>query len=430
MTHNISEDFLHYIWKIKNFNLKHLTSTTGQDIHITNFGVHNHDSGPDFLNASILIDDLAWHGHIEMHIRSSDWIQHNHSQDPAYDSVILHVVLDNDQTILDKNGKPIPTIVLKSRIDPKTFNAYRLLIHKKSPIPCSSWIQHVNDITKSSMIEKVLAERLTQKSEEILTSLKQNSGDWNETIYQRLLWSFGLKVNAEACLRLSSLLPYKILLKHRDDVLLLESLLFGVAGLIPHESNEYIRQLQEHFSFLKTKYNLSQMKAVEWKFMRMRPSGFPTIRVAQFARLINSNKRLDKIIFDQNIPQLQKHFNIKVEDGYWYDHYTFEATSPPKKKTIGQQKLYSILINSVAPLQYAYGIYVQDDSFKKSAIDLLDSIPPESNYIIRDWKKIGLPSTSASHSQGLLHLKKHYCDRHKCLSCRIGHQVFKKIQSA
>ena len=206
---NISEDFIHYIWRLKNFDLQDLLLTSGEQVDILNFGNYNTNAGPDFLNGAVKIGDMIWHGHIEMHINSSDWDKHKHSTDEAYQNVVLHVVLHHDKTILI-GDQPIPTLELKSRIDKSSYNAYHLLNRNKSWIPCESWISDVNGITKSATLDKVLAERLTIKADNVLLQLKEHNDNWIEVIYQRLLWSIGLSVNADSFLRLSQLVPYHI----------------------------------------------------------------------------------------------------------------------------------------------------------------------------------------------------------------------------
>ncbi len=430
MTNNISEEFIHYIWRLKNFDLHNLLLTSGESLDILNFGYHNSNAGPDFLNGSVKIGNTTWHGHIEMHINSSDWEKHQHSADEAYQNVILHVVLNHDKTIL-LGDQAIPTLELKSRIEKSVYNAFHLLNRNKSWIPCETWMPHINEITKSMTLHKVLAERLTLKAQSILQQLKVQNDNWIEIIYLRLLWSIGLSVNADSFLRLGELVPYQIISKHRDSIDELEGILFGVAGFLQvQEEDEYISKLKAHYKFYQQKYNLLQMRAAEWKFMRMRPSGFPTIRIAQIAKLLSKIDRLDTLLFESDTHIILKEFQLSLNDGFWYNHYRFDGKSKPIKKSIGADKINSIIINAVAPLKYAYGIYQDSDELKSKAVEILDAIACEKNSVVKKWKELNMPIQSAASSQALLHLKKHFCDQKMCLQCSIGHQVFKQLQSA
>ena len=424
----ISEDFIHYIWKVKNFSFLNLETTAGETLELLSFGTSNPNAGPDFLNASIKLSNTVWRGHIEMHVESSEWYKHKHENDPAYKNVILHVVFNHDKTVLI-GKQPVPTLELKPRIKSSVYNAYHILRNNPKWIPCASWLSSVNDITISSTLDKILAERLTIKSNRILSELSINNNDWQEIIYQRLLWSFGLSVNADSFLKLSKLIPHKIIQKHKDSIEITESLLYGTAGFLDHEGNgDYLKNLKNHFHFYQKKYGISNMRPVEWKFMRMRPSGFPTIRIAQLAKFLISNSRLDQLIFSDDHKSLIDRFEISIDSGFWYRHYKFDAESKPIKKSIGVHKVHSILINTIAPLKYAYGVYHKNENFKNSAIELLESIPSESNAILKKWEQLGLKSQNAASSQSLLHLKKNHCSNKKCFTCPIGHQVFKQIE--
>ena len=132
----MKEDLLHFVWRTKRFDLFALKTTEGEQIQIQSFGEHNTHSGPDFFNAKIKIGDTLWAGNVEMHLNSSDWNKHNHSDDRAYDNVILHVVLKEDEPIFRKSGERIPALELKKRISEKLSKTYLKLLHNEYWIPC------------------------------------------------------------------------------------------------------------------------------------------------------------------------------------------------------------------------------------------------------------------------------------------------------
>ena len=419
----IKEELLHYIWKTKNFDPLDLSTANGKPLTILDFGQYNHNAGPDFLHGKILVGDTIWHGHIEIHIKASDWISHRHSSDKKYENVVLHVVYKNDVTITLKDGTEIPCLELKSRIRRDVIDNYDQMIASHKWIACEDYISSVNLITKVSTLDKMIAERLTCRSKDILEELEKNNFDFLTITYQRLARAFGSNVNGAAMHRLATLVPFKIVLKHRDNLEHLEALLFGVSGLLPEKGNdEYQEKLIDHFRFYKSKYQLIQMSEVEWKFSRMRPSNFPTLRIAQLAKYLYDNPRIDDFLEIKSISHLSEKLQV-ILDGYWNTHYNFKSSSDYRIKKLGKRSINSILINWAAPILFAYGIYYQDELMKKRAIDILDFCPAEHNSIIQKWKEIGFTNENASDSQALLHLKKSFCEKQRCLSCPIGHAV-------
>ena len=95
----MKEDFLHYVWQYRHYDFLNLKTTDGRDVNTVFPGYHNHDAGPDFLQAVVVIADMRWVGSVEIHCRSSDWLRHNHQYDDKYKSVILHVVYEHDMEI-------------------------------------------------------------------------------------------------------------------------------------------------------------------------------------------------------------------------------------------------------------------------------------------------------------------------------------------
>lgn len=426
MIQNPPEEFLHYVWRTKNFDHHRLAIVGGESLEIISYGNYNTDAGPDFLNASIKIDNIVWAGHIEMHVFSSDWHKHKHSNDLAYDNVILHVVWDNDTVILNKSVQNIPSLVLSHRVATSLLSKYSALIRSQSWIPCENFIREVPEITKSSMLNRLIAERLTFKAENILSLNDENNGDFLETIYQVLSWSFGLTVNADSFLSLAKSLPYNMLSKHKDSLFQLEALLLGQSGLLENSTldDPYIHELKKEYRFLQSKFSLVPMKAVAWKFMRMRPSGFPTVRIAQLALFIHQNIRLDAFFKESAENSIFSALDL-VPGGFWSNHYTLNDVSIVREKPLGGDKKNSIIINAIAPLLFAFGIYKGSDQYKEKSMSLLESVAAEKNNIINKWKTLNTKPSNAADSQALLHLKKHYCDHFQCLSCSIGHSILK-----
>ena len=423
----MKEDFLQYVWRMGLFDPTNLQTTAGERVEIIQKGMHNTDAGPDFLQAQIIIGDTRWAGNVEIHLHASEWNKHQHQNDKAYNNVILHVVLDEDEPVNNQNGNRIPCLELKNRIPKGLENKYLRLMNSEYWIPCQHQFHQVAAITKNSWLDRLLVERIEGRLEQFEERLSSNKNNWEETFYLFLVRAFGLKVNNEPFERLALSLPLNILLKHKNNLFQMEALLFGQAGLLGGDfRDEYPQSLQKEYQFLRKKYQLTPLPVEMWRFMRMRPANFPTIRIAQIATLIYQTEHLfSKILAARNIDEFINLFQLRLSH-YWKNHYIFDKESPSRKKTLGKQAIQLLVINTVAPFVFLYGVKQGDNQYKDKALDLLASIPPEKNKIINEWEKLGMEPISAYQTQALLQLKKAYCDRKRCVECSIGHQVLKQ----
>ncbi len=420
----MKEDFLHYIWKHKLFSNDNLETTDGEKISIESVGMHNIDSGPDFFNAKIKIGQTLWAGNVEMHLRSSDWQKHNHNTDKEYDNIIPHVVLENDSELKRKNNSNIPTLSLKGIINEKFISRYESLLGSRHRIPCEEEISKVNTFTVDTWLERMLVARLERKSIDVLERLKQNKNNWEETFYHLLAKNFGFKLNAQPFEELARSLPLPVLAKHRNNLLQAEAMLFGPAGFLSKKYTEkYPASLKKEFDFLKAKFRLADGIHAPWKFLRLRPANFPTIRIAQFAKLVHSSSHLfSKILECEQVEQVVKLFDVSASE-YWDTHYIFGKTSPALRKNLGRNAIENIIINTAAPVIFSYGMYRNEEKFKETALKFLEDIPAENNSIIKKWESLGIKSGSAFRSQALLELMNEYCIEKKCLSCGIGNKL-------
>ena len=423
----MKENFLHYAWKTKSFRYQHLKTTSGEEIEIRNSGIYHHDGGPDFQNAKIKIGDTIWAGHVEIHVNSSDWNHHKHSSDAAYDNVILHVVYNSDVTITRSNGEMIYCLELKDRLDPALLEKYELLLLSANEIPCENQLRFVDSFTIAHWKERLLIERLERKTRSLDELLKQNTNNWEETFYQSLAQSFGNKINANAFLLTAQSLPVKILTKHKNNVKQLESLLFGMAGLLDRKfRDDYPHELKKEFRFLAKKYKLKPIGKGQWKLLRLRPANFPYLRIAQFASLIEKSSHLFSRILDCNkIQDVIKLFQAEVSE-YWLTHYVFDKESLRKEKPVGESFITLILINTVIPFLFLYGKLRSEEYHSGKALAWMQSLPAEQNFITSYWTSLGIPNAHASDSQALIQLRKNYCNEKRCLDCAIGNKILQR----
>jgi predicted nucleic acid-binding protein len=423
-----SEDFLHYIWKFRLFDRINLQTTQGEELEIYSTGLHNTHAGADFQNARIRIGETTWAGNAELHLSSSDWQRHGHTADNAYDNVILHVVYRDDEPLFRTDGRRVPTLELKDRISPDLYNRYHNLIFgAKTIIPCEASIATIDGLTMQNWLTRILVERLEKKSEVVIATLNLNRGDWEETFYQFLAANFGFKTNALPFELMAKSLPQNILAKHKNNPMQIEALIFGQAGFLNEDfTDEYPRSLKKEYEFLKKKFNLTPIESHLWKFLRMRPQNFPTIRLAQFAALVvQSNHLFSKVLETKEVKALRDLLNnIEIND-YWETHYRFDKESKPVGKHLGAASVDTILLNTVTLFLFSYGRHLQQQYFISRSLKLLENIPGEQNSIMTDFANLGLKINTAFESQALLELKNNYCNYKKCLQCGVGIKILK-----
>ncbi len=423
----MNEHFLQYIWKNKLIQTQDILTLQGHKIFIEDFGIQNNDAGPDFLNSIIEMDGIRWAGNVEIHVNTSDWYKHNHHKDDKYRNIILHVVYENDLTEKESVLSQIPVLEIKNLFDKKLYHKYRSFLISKNRVPCQSDIDKTEGILITSWLNRLLAERLERKTDEIYHYYKYFNNDWSETLYYFMCKNFGFKKNGIGFEMLAKSLPYKILMKHKDRLLQIEALLFGQAGMLKESyTGPYPKELYDEYNFLRKKYELKQINNTLWKFARLRPPNFPTIRLAQLAQIVHLHGNVwDMIINDENPVSIKEKFSV-ISSQYWNNHYMFEKESPGKPKKLGESCIENILINTVAPVMFIYGKHALKPSLCEKALNLLSVVKPEKNSIISNWEKIGLKPANAADTQALIELKKSYCTPRKCLQCAIGNALLKE----
>ena len=418
----MNEHLLQYIWQFQYFNISQLITQAGEAITIINAGKRNSNQGPDFLDAKIKIGTTTWAGNVELHINSSDWNNHKHSADANYKNVILHVVWKDDVPL----DLPFPVLELQSRTSKILLNKYNALMQANSFIPCEKTVHLVNDFVWSSWKERLLVERMQEKSQLVLEYLKDNNNHWEETFWWLLAKNFGVKVNSEAFEKIARSLPLAVLAKHKNQIHQVEALLFGQANLLTGTFKDgYCILLQKEYAFLQKKYKLEPVK-IPMHYLRMRPSNFPTVRLAQLAMLVhNSSHLFSKITATVSIKEIKKMMDVTAND-YWHYHYVPEEASTYKEKKLGTQMVDNIVINTVLPILFAYGHYLKENNYKDKALRWLEEIAAEKNNITKGFAAISIEIKNAFDSQALIQLKNNYCNHRRCLECAVGNSILKK----
>jgi len=423
----MTEALLHYIWKLRLFNAENLQTKTGEAIEVLHPGFHNHDSGPDFLNAKIRIGKTVWAGNVELHVNSSEWQQHRHQIDDAYNNVILHVVLDAQSDIVTANNQTvIPCVELRHRIDAHLLSRYELLMKATAFIPCANSIKSVSDFVIEATLERCSIERLERKVNSVTLLLDASKGDWEHVAWQVIARYLGSGVNRDAMEAVVKQILVSVLSKHTGNALQIEAMLFGVSGLLKGDFvDEYPRALQKEFNYLKRLHALQVLEQGVFRWAKIRPANFPTVRLAQLAALMISDVKIFSRLLQCNSINEVEHLFAAKPNVYWNNHYRFDEISETGVRQIGKSTTDVVAINAVVPLLFTYGKHKGDEVYCDKAVALLQAINAEVNAVTKAYKNWGINSQSAFQSQGLLQLKQHYCSNFRCLDCAIGNTILR-----
>ena len=419
----MTEDFLYYIWKYRLFT-KPLYTTENEEVEVISPGFHNLNAGPDFSDARLRIGTTQWAGNVEIHLNTSDWFRHGHQHDRAYENVVLHVVYNHDMANQDNH---IPVLEIKDAFNHVLFHRYKDFLSAKRWVPCVNQVSSVPEHETNLWLERMLIERIERKSEMIGLFLELGHNNWEEALYYTLARSFGFSVNALPFEMMARSLPYSLLVRHRDNPMQVEALIMGQAGMLSTEwRDEWPQQLITEYHFLKKKYQLVPIDQHLWRFLRMRPMNFPTLRLAQFASFMaQTQSLLSRLIECSTIDDLSAVFSSVTTSPYWETHYMFDKPTDKSTKRLGSNAVNLLLINAVLPFLFVYGRAIDNDTLCNRVLGFFSQIPGEVNTITKNWKAAGMDVRSAFNTQALIGLKNDYCDQKRCLECRIGIYLIK-----
>ncbi len=423
----MKEEFLHYLWKYRLYNPDSLLDSEGNLITVIHPGDYNRDSGPDFFNSRLLMGGTIWAGNVEIHTRSSLFNLHGHQNDPAFNNVILHIVADNDRKVFNQRGEEVLTTEIN--FDQSLYDRYLSLVNNPFIIACQDDLNKVDKIIVDQWLNALVIERLQGKSEFILRIYSETGNDWDETFYRLLSRYFGFRVNTEPFEMLATALPFRIIRKHTDNRFQIEALLFGTAGMLDEGlfkdalTDEYYCNLLKEYKILSSKYSLHSIDGWVWKFSRLRPANFPTVRISQLASMLSvSGGFFSKVLETKNIQDLKKLFEVSASE-YWDDHFVFGKKSRNYVKSTGSLATDILLINAVIPVIFVFGSSRDQPDICERSLDLLCNIAAEENVILSEWNKAGIEAASAFYSQALIQLRNEYCKKRLCLNCRIGNKL-------
>jgi hypothetical protein len=421
----MTERLLQFIWQFQYFNKQSLQTVNGDTVDIIFQGNYNTHQGPDFLQAKIKINQLVLVGNIEIHLLASDFIKHGHATDKNYQNLILHIVYKNDLAEHNQLLQQIPTIVLEDRIATLLLDRYNTLMNVNQQLPCYNFLPALPTLAWLKWKETLAVERLTEKSNKVLSIFEANKHHWEETFWQLLAYNFGLKLNADLFFEMATTININILAKHKHQLQQIEAILLGQANLLENNFQDgYAQLLQKEFRFLQSKYQFKKVNQ-QSLFLRTRPANFPTIRLAQLAALIQQSTHLFSTVKEcSSIKEIKKLFQVTASD-YWNEHFLFDKLAKNQRKKLGNTMIENIIINAVIPVVFAYGLFTKNESYTTKAVDWLQQLKAEHNTTIHVFENAGITNKTALDAQALLQLKNKYCTQKRCLQCAVGNYLLK-----
>lgn len=424
----MKEEFLHYVWQHRHFDVLKAKTTDGQAVSVIYPGYHNHDAGPDFLQAVVTIDEVRWVGSVEIHCRSSDWLRHRHQYDDKYKSVILHVVFEHDMEIQLSDKEHVPTLELKGLIPDEMFLRYDSLMNVPDMLLCRHHLPGVEPLLLQNQLSESLLERMLRRQSDFQQVLESCQKDWNELIYRTMAIGFGCKKNGAAFELLAQSLPYRILRGHLSSRLQVYALVFGQSGLLDLAGDdEYAGRLRYEYDYLRYKYRLTPIGPHQWNWLRLRPQNFPNLRLAQFAQMLyeTGNDLSDKVL-KANMQALRTWLTVAPDD-YWQTHYQFGKPTVQHAYGMGDAIVNSLIINTVVPIRFFYARFNGDELMQEEALSLLERVEYEDNKTTRIFAESPFPKRSAYDSQAQIELMDRYCSQKRCLACSIGEKIVRNV---
>ena len=419
------ERLMQFVWQHRLGLRQDMSTVDGSRVRVIDQGALNTDAGPDFFNATVEIGGEVWAGNVEIHVRASDWMRHGHQDDPAYDSVILHVVQYDDMPVRRRDGSVIPQVVMRCTTQ-AAARCNRLLDSAASMLPCASTVGSLPKIFLTEWLSALGAERLCRKSERILDIVAATGGHWEGAAYVTLARALGFGLNSEPFELLARSVPLAFLNRHADNLLSVEALLFGQGALIPAPADgedPYVTRLRSEYEFMARKFSLRPVRPA-WKMARTRPQNFPHRRIALLAQRIHRGFYLMGALADASgIDAMRRVLEVELT-GFWANHFTFGAPAGGcSPRALGRGSVDSLLINVAVPLLHARAMARDDVGAMQRCVELLHMLDCESNSVVRQFTGAGIECVDAFTSQALIELRREYCEKKKCIYCRWGHRM-------
>jgi hypothetical protein len=415
-------------------------STENELLNVIYPGRVNGDNGPDFRDAVVLNRLRLTKGDIEVHVRSSDWYNHEHHTDAAYNNVILHVAMwhDRDSVTLLQNGKPVPLICLAEAL---RHQAYLL----PCTLPCFRILDHMDVQNTGKILNTAGEERFRQKAMHFqdqvlgptLTALSVEEPA-SQVFYRGMMRALGYAKNTKPFEDLADRTPLN-LIEFKEGLAAKQAMLLGTAGLLPSQrwqgesvSGEEIQVLEQIWQ--SARGEVKSMREGDWNLSHIYPNNSPVRRIIALSYLLDHYRKerllpgMMRLVKEAPLPgghRLLEDSLTVAGEGYWRAHFDFHVRSKTTMSALlGNSKAREIIVNVVLPFACSWGQLAHDASLAVNALELYLNHPKlAENFVTRHMaKQLGLDDLSGftvCHQQGLVHIFCNYCREGRCTECPL-----------
>ncbi|HSI12263.1 MAG TPA: DUF2851 family protein [Chthoniobacter sp.] len=414
-------------WFAGDFGRDFIT-TTGQAVRIVQFGIWNHEAGPDFAEAAVSFDNgEVVRGPIELDLDARDWERHGHATNANYESVALHIFTRRAPT-------EFFTRTAQHRLVPQVLLDPTQLADDLAPSPpearlgrCAGPLRELPDDKVHEVLYGAAQFRLRRKAA-VLARLAELHGP-DEALYQGLAATLGYKSNKLPFTLLAQRLPLRLLRKNEAD-----ALLFGVSGFLPHDlaafetsTRTYLRGLWENWWPRRAEFERLKIDSSLWRMSGQRPANHPQRRLAALGQMVRQWPKI-RALADRAEATAIHEFFAKLKEEYWDFHYTVTSkTSPRRMALVGESRVTEMLANVFLPLAIA-----QDESrwadFKKLRAPLANQrVEVAALRLFGEGARMKEYLKSVALQQGLLQIYEDFClrDASDCAQCLFPRQLAK-----
>lgn len=380
------ERLLHSAWADLAFTLSGLATTDGSPIEIIDPGELNRGSGPDFGLACIRIGGIRFNGSIEIHLQASDWYRHVHHKDPAYNRVILHVVLDDDlgRGVELEDGTHPPTFCIKPWLSPSFLRM--LETGSSRSIPCAGQISFISDKVLEDQLQKAGREYFEEKTRTLLHFYDEHlplSEAWRLMLQHAIFDLLGLPANRRP---MADLLK-RLMLGVRKGKQITTGEAFRLSGLYGE--------------------NPGGMRKQVWDLKGCRPASSPHTRIPQAVYLYNRINDFDI----RTIPGRDPEASWRLICGDWSDT---DITRP------GSDTLATCFYAAFLPCAYLLGNLIHSKSLQNSSYSYWEKARlPYAGQISKPLNEADKRFAGQAGTPGSLYQFRNYCRKRRCDECGI-----------
>lgn len=406
-------DIISYIWEHHDRYNEFIKTLDNSNLIIEDIGIAE---GDIYRDCVIEIDGRIVEGNAIIFSKLSQWYQYiqKYGDKASQISIVLFEIAD-----ISLRSTPYKVTLIEIAIPSKLYSDFMMVRNSNSTF-CIEYISRQNEYFTTMIYETMISDRMRDKCNLIRESFLRFN-DWDKTFIKSLFDTIAIanenRANFNTLADIIYLDSISMTLETLEET---EALLFGTSGLLNSikDDCEYQKRLLTIFREQEVKYSIKRMKLDAWK-LPLKNDIYKLM--ALLAALIHSKISFRRLLHNQyDIDYIYKVMSVEVSP-YWKRHHDFSAYEYPADKgvTLSKSKIDIFIINSIVPMNIAMNAMLEDSENSEKALNILNSIKAESNFITKEWAKYGHKISNAYQSQAIIQLFKKYCKDNLCHKCII-----------